>query len=53
MRELGPITVLASTDEAHLFMREQWGKEDFRVKMSRAPGVLASQMRINKGSTII
>ena len=40
MRELRQKTLLACTDEVHLFTNDQWGRDDFRVKMSRAPGVL-------------
>ena len=49
MKKLRKKTLLVCTDEVHLFTQEQWGNEEFRVAMSRAPGVLASQIRMNSG----
>ena len=49
MRDLRKKSVLACVDEAHLFSTDQWGSDDFRVSMSRAPSILAAQIRDNKG----
>ena len=50
MKDLRSRTVLACTDEVHLFLDDHWGNKDFRLEMSRAPMILSSQMRNDKGS---